>query len=349
MSGIGLERLVQNWDDSRWQSRGAWPGILWTLGSAESPCDRSLGCVSAPAAQARLDSHGTFGTRMPVPAEDPIEPRGPPVSARRSTISLIDMPRTPRFDDRDLSHQQALRMVTAWLRRQMKSPAASPLDLAQKHLGEHGEIKHRQCRLCGAAWAIIHCESGLREEIGHRLIEALVASRERLKLPWSCLYGAAAKYVDAKRNRKHKTMGDSSPDKPGARKISKEDIPLLFLEIRRVLVGFRQLFRMMREAEASLAGRFTTPALGENPGRRPRDYLRTTIDCYLFRHGWTVPEIYSLYHPKRVPSPHFCRHLYDRVERARKTGHPPLIGGWPSCGKRASRSRSRLLTRSASA
>jgi len=223
------------------------------------------------------------------------------------------------------------------------------LVLAQKHLRGHGKIKHRQCRRCGAAWAIIHCESGLREESGHRLIEALVASREGLKRPWSRLYGAAAKYLDAKRNRKHKAMGDSSPDEPAARKISKKDMPLLFLEIRKVLGGLQQIFRMMREAEASLAGRFATPVLGENPGRRPRDYLRATIDCYLFRHGWTVPEIYFLYHPKSLASPHVCRHLYDRVEKARRTGRPPLIGGWPTCGKRAGRRRSRQKTRSASA
>jgi len=44
------------------------------------------------------------------------------------------MPRTSRFDDRDLTHQEALRMVTAWLREQMNSPSAPPLKLAEKHI-----------------------------------------------------------------------------------------------------------------------------------------------------------------------------------------------------------------------
>jgi hypothetical protein len=247
------------------------------------------------------------------------------------------MPRTSRFDDRDLTHQEALRMVTAWLREQMNSPSAPPLKLAEKHISQHGEPAHRKCKLCGAAWAILHCELALKEEGGHRLIEALVASRRKLSLPWSCLFDAAAKYVDAKRNRKHKTMDESPPEAPGATKISKEDFPLLFVEIRTVLRGLQQLARMMVDAEQRLAERFTTPALAENPGRRPRDYLRTTIDCYLFRHGWTVPEVYSLYHPDWVVVATGCRNIYDRVERARKSGRPPLIGGWAPQKKRVAK------------
>jgi hypothetical protein len=247
------------------------------------------------------------------------------------------MPRTARFDDRDLTHQQALRMVTAWLREQMNSPATPPMKLAEKHISQHGEPAHRKCKLCGAAWAILHCELALKEESGHRLLEALVASRRKLSLSWSCLFGAAAKYVDAKRNRKHKTMDESPPEAPGATKISKEDFPLLFLEIRTVLRGLQQLAHMMVDAEKQLAERFTTPALAENPGRRPSDYLRTTIDCYLFRHGWTVPEVFSLYHPDWVVVATGCRNIYDRVERARKSGRPPLIGGWAPQKKRAAK------------
>jgi len=311
-------------------------------------------------------------------------------------ISLLAaMPRTGRFDDSDLSHVDALKLVTSWLRAQKerperndkKLPAAedrnwfesllrrhslerlpqsspqatigrrrrrrrsqpSPLDLAQAHLKRHGEIGHRQCKLCGAAWAIVHCEMALQEEMGHRLLEALAASRKNLEAPFSWLYTAAARYVQSRIARPRRTVGVAPPQKRVPRKISEKHLHLLFKEVRLALRGIQGLARFMADAESNLAARFVTPPLHENPGRRPRDYLRATIDCYLFRHGWTVPEIYLLYHPKSLASPHVCRHLYDRVEKARRTGRPPLIGGWPSRGKRAARHRSRPKTRSASA
>jgi hypothetical protein len=246
------------------------------------------------------------------------------------------MPRTARFDDLDLTHQEALRMVTAWMRKKEKASAASPLALAQKHIGQHGGLAHGKCRLCGAACAILHCYQALKEEMGYRLLQTLRASREKLSLLQSGLFEAAASYVDAKRNRKHKTMDDSPPEGPVAKKIAREDMPLLFDEIKTVLREFKQLARIMVGAEMQLAGRFTTPALVAKLRRRPRDYLRTAIDCYLFRHGWTASEIFSLYHPDSEVTLSGCGHIYDRVERARKTGHPPLIGGWPPRKERAS-------------
>jgi hypothetical protein len=305
------------------------------------------------------------------------------------------MPRTGRFNDRDLSHVDALKLVASWLRAQKErresndrnlptaedgnwleslvrrhslrrlpqsSPQVtmgrkrwrrqsqpSPLDLAQSHLKRHGDIEHRQCKLCGAAWAIVHCEVALQEEMGHQLLEAFSAGRKNLEAPFSCLYTASARYVQSRLAGAFPKAGVAPPPKKASRKIPQKYVHLLFREVRIALRGMRGLARFMAKAESKLAARFVTPPLRENPGRRPRDYLRTAIDCYLFRHGWTVPEIFDLYYPGRRRTPLSCRSIYDAVERARKLGRPPLIGGWPESGKRAKRRPGGKKSRRASA
>jgi hypothetical protein len=189
----------------------------------------------------------------------------------------------------------------------------------------------------------------LQEEMGHRLLEALAASRKNLEAPFSSLYAASARYVESRLAGPPRMAGVAPPQKRVPRKIPEKQVHLLFKEVRLALRGMQELARFMTEAESNLAARFVTPPLGENPGRRPRDYLRTAIDCYLFRHGWTVPEIFDLYHPGSRRTPLSCRSIYDAVERARTFGRPPLIGGWPQSGKRARRHAPGNKTRRASA
>jgi hypothetical protein len=301
------------------------------------------------------------------------------------------MPRTGRFNDKDLSHADALKLVASWLsaqkvppagkeeekpasdygswfaglicsqslgrlpqsspratvkrkRRGQRSQPSAPLELAQAHLRRHG-VEHRQCKLCGAAWAIVHCDAALKEETGHRLLEAVSASRKALEGPYSSLYEAATRYVESRLGGRSRPPGVA----PAPREIPKKHMHLLFNEVQVVLHGMLGLASFMADAESNLAGRFVAPPLSENPGRRPRDYLRTAIDCYLFRHGWTVPEIFALYHPDSVATPQSYGSIYDAVERARTSVRPPLIGGWPESGKRAHRIARGKKTRRASA
>jgi hypothetical protein len=179
----------------------------------------------------------------------------------------------------------------------------------------------------------------LQEKPGHRLLEAVVRCQKDLSASLARLSLAEKFYREdslANKGQPKIAQGHASQFSPEE---SEKSGSKLFVHIEKLIEAITKVKAYAGKTEASFAGRFVTPALAENPGRRPRDYLKTAIDCYLFRHGWMAAEIYKLYHPGKAFTKAQCSSIYSAVERAHTSGRPPLIGGWPAVRKREPRKK----------
>jgi hypothetical protein len=100
--------------------------------------------------------------------------------------------------------------------------------------------------------------------------------------------------------------------------------------LQQALRRWDSLVIALAAAEGRMAGGIATPSLAERRDRWPRDYVETKVDCYLSQHGWKDPEIYAFHYGKaNAKDGNTGRAIKDRVDRARKSGKPPLIWGWP--------------------
>jgi hypothetical protein len=72
-----------------------------------------------------------------------------------------------------------LEPLGSWLRKEMNSQEEDPFRLATSHLGEHG-LNRLDCKLCGAAKAIVDCFCSLQERAAYNLVEAIRKTQQTL-------------------------------------------------------------------------------------------------------------------------------------------------------------------------
>ena len=248
----------------------------------------------------------------------------------------------------DPIHRDMLGVLGYWLRKEMNSQE-DPLRLATRHLGEHG-LNRLDCKLCGAAKAIVDCFCSLQERAAYNLVETIRKSQQDLV----AMKGRIEKHVasfcewqlekerDALKSKEEvadvlvlqpnqaivgrvpRTTG-SVPTPEGTR-ARLESMGPLEDALRKV----DPIVRTLATVERRIAEGMVIASLAERRDRWPPHYVETKVDCYLMQHGWTPREIYPLHHACEASKPRDYAYIGDRVRRAKKTKKPPLIWGWPN-------------------
>jgi len=247
-------------------------------------------------------------------------------------------------------HRDIMKDLGAWLAADLKSDEA-PLRLAQLHLGEHGTRLY-ECRSCGVAKAIIDCAVSIAEKAGYEFVETIRKNRLDLAFQRGQLEKSITLFCSLHLERDRTTTATSripvedvlvlQPDEmlfeeeplPSSQASTVEEVRDrlggLLGPIQNALRRWDALTIHLSYAEKHLGKHIATPSLAERRKSWPRDYVEKKVDCYLRQHGWAYEEIYDFHHPGKPDKGNRPgRNIQERVSKARTSGRPPLIWGWP--------------------
>lgn len=250
----------------------------------------------------------------------------------------------------DPTHRDMLDVLGSWLRKAMNSQEA-PFRLASRHLGEH-LLNPLDCKLCGAAKAIIDCFCSLQERAAYNLVETIRKSQQDLVTMKGRIEKHVASFCDWQLEKEREVLEKSEKDVADVLVLhlnqvrfgrvprttgsvptpegTRARLESILGPLEDALRKLDPLVAALATVERRIAEGMVIASLAERRDRWPLHYVETKVDCYLMQHGWTPREIYPLHHGEEASEPRDYAYIGDRVRRAEKSGKPPLIWGWPN-------------------